>query len=92
MPHETLTQLAGGPHPLLGADALKAIHLVHAGASCRARVGGALIDVWGGTEGEAWEHGPCGEADPWGAAGPCACHSSPDYKAHSYVCGVNHSA
>lgn len=40
-----LTQQAGGPRPLLRADALEAVHTVHAGAARRARAGGALVHV-----------------------------------------------
>lgn len=38
-------QLAGSPHPLLRADALEAVHLIHAGATRRTRIRGTLIDV-----------------------------------------------
>lgn len=71
-PLRALTQLAGGPHPLLGADALKAVHLVHAGAPCCTRVGGTLVDVCRGTEGLAWGGRPCRQAGPqerWGPLG-----------------------
>lgn len=38
-------QLAGSPHPLLRADALEAVHLIHAGATRCTRIRGTLIDV-----------------------------------------------
>lgn len=40
-------QLASSPHPLLWADALKAVHLIHTGAACCTWIRGTLINVKG---------------------------------------------
>lgn len=44
-PQGALTQLASSPHPLLRADALEAVHLIHTGATRCTWIRGALIDV-----------------------------------------------
>lgn len=44
-PQGALTQLASSPHPLLRADALEAIHLIHTGATRCTRIRGTLIDI-----------------------------------------------
>lgn len=65
VPQGALTQLAGGPHPLLRADALEAIHLIHAGAPCCTRAGGTFINVCRETEKDQ-QHSGCVETGPWG--------------------------
>lgn len=47
-PQGALTQLASSPHPLLRADALEAVHLIHAGTTRCTWVRGTLINVCSG--------------------------------------------
>lgn len=73
-----LTQPAGGPHPLRGAEALEAVHPVHAGAARRARVRGALVDVCGrGTGGGERRAGRLGPGGRRGLEPGASCHGSP---------------
>lgn len=51
-PQGALTQLASSPHPLLWADALKAVHLIHTGAACCTWIRGTLINVCRGKDRE----------------------------------------
>lgn len=76
-PAGPLTQLAGGPHPLLRTHALKAVHLVHTRAPRRTRVGGTLVDVCGESRGRSGgdRGGEEGAASP--QEGVCAPGSSP---------------
>lgn len=53
-PQGALTQLASSPNPLLRADALEAVHLIHAGATGCTWIRGTLINV---CRGEGAERG-----------------------------------